>query len=125
MTDKFSYLNIAAENPCKEPLDETRQCNTNKCPKWTEWSDWTTCSASCDGGSKSRVRECTLVRSGLEASACGGGNLNETVTCNTNPCPTWTPWTEWSQCSATCGGGTQHRARECVIPKYNKNGNLF
>ena len=27
------------------------------------------------------------------------------------PCPAWTPWTEWSACSQTCGGGSQHRVK--------------
>ena len=27
------------------------------------------------------------------------------------PCPAWTPWTEWSSCSQTCGGGSQHRVK--------------
>ena len=104
---EFGFLD---ENPCKNTLEESRTCNTETCPKWTQWTEWTDCSASCDGGTKSRVRECTvIVRNGYEPAACGGGDTNETISCNISPCPTWTPWTDWSPCSATCGGGTQHR----------------
>ena len=112
-------------NPCQEPLEETIECNQNTCPKWTDWSEWTSCSASCNGGTKTRVRECAQPRYGDEpSSACGVGDRNETTACNQSPCPTWTPWTEWTPCSASCGGGTQHRARECVKPTFNARGQL-
>lgn len=26
------------------------------------------------------------------------------------------PWTEWTECSRSCGGGRQARVRECIIP---------
>ena len=28
------------DNPCLEPLMEREECNTNKCPIFTEWSPW-------------------------------------------------------------------------------------
>ena len=30
----------------------------------------------------------------------------------------WRPWGQWSQCTATCGNGTQVRARACGEAKY-------
>ena len=29
----------------------------------------------------------------------------------------WTPWSEWSACTATCGAGTRARHRHCANPR--------
>uniref|UniRef100_A0A8D2L3M7 SCO-spondin n=1 Tax=Varanus komodoensis TaxID=61221 RepID=A0A8D2L3M7_VARKO len=34
----------------------------------------------------------------------------------------WTPWSPWSDCPATCGHGTQVRARACVDPPPRNGG---
>ena len=41
------------------------------------------------------------------------GASEEREKCDAGPCPAWTPWTSWSECSATCGGGNRNRIREC------------
>lgn len=30
----------------------------------------------------------------------------------------WYPWSKWTICSHTCGGGSQRRTRLCVEPQY-------
>ena len=34
----------------------------------------------------------------------------------------FTEWSEWSECSATCGGGTHHRSRTCTNPPPKNDG---
>lgn len=34
----------------------------------------------------------------------------------------WTPWSVWSDCSVTCGRGTQIRTHACINPPPRNNG---
>ena len=57
-----------------------------------------------------RSREC--INGGLLQSC--PGDATEATTCNTEACPMWMPWSEWTGCSSTCGGGVMTRDRECM-----------
>ena len=34
----------------------------------------------------------------------------------------YTEWSKWTECTATCGGGTKRRSRTCTKPKPKNNG---
>jgi hypothetical protein len=101
-------------------LRETRSCNLQNCPvdcEVGEWGSWGECSASCGGGTQSRSRT-------VEVESSYGGQdcpaLTETRSCNTQRCTTpivncqLSPWSDWSQCTKVCDGGTQTRTREIL-----------
>jgi hypothetical protein len=51
---------------------------------------------SCGGGEHQRTRVC---QNGFD---CEGPRI-ETRRCCDWPCPAFSPWTEWSTCTASCG----------------------
>ncbi|CAF97520.1 unnamed protein product [Tetraodon nigroviridis] len=107
--------------PCVGPEKQTKFCNIAVCPVdgvWNEWSSWSSCSASCANGTMQRTRECNGPSYG--GSECRGKWL-ESVHCFLGECPVdgrWQPWSLWSSCSRSCGGGTQQRSRLCYGPFF-------
>ena len=64
------------------------------------WSEWSECSATCDG---LRMRYKGVDQfANRQQEKCGGR------------CPYWAQWEAWSQCDKSCGGGTQQRQRYCL-----------
>lgn len=74
----------------KGPIQvETNICEVQPCAEWSTWSTWKTCSQTCGGGIQKRVRSC---KSSIIDMDCQGEN-SQTVSCNTEPCPTLHPIT--------------------------------
>ena len=40
--------------------------------------------------------------------------------CGETVCPVWSPWSDWTDCSASCGGGVRRAARECAVPELER-----
>lgn len=122
------YRYIAVEprgggKPCRGSLITVQGCNYRPCIKgvdcaWGEWSNWDTCSAQCGGGQKGRYRHITRMPN-HEGHPCDAHDNVEIASCNEHTCGqlmycSWGLWTDWSDCSTTCGSGEMTRRRELV-----------
>lgn len=83
---------------------QTRQCFENECPYWGDWQEWSICSSTCGGGSRTKRRMCYRGTAGEEG--CLGSSI-DTDDCNSKDCPRWGQWTDFEQCTALCDGGVQ------------------
>nr|XP_018669341.1 SCO-spondin-like [Ciona intestinalis] len=94
---------------------ETEACNEQLCGTWEQWSPWSTCSLSCNGGRQTASRQCTGGTVG--EGGCPGSDTKYQL-CQTDDCPSWAPWSAFNQCSKSCASGTKTRSRNC------NNGNI-
>ena len=126
-----------ASNPdcgCGEP----EECETCKGEPLCEWSGWgeptAPCSTTCGGGTTPRDRTCNKKPEPEDENPevtheCPNpedveegcrGDFKENTPCSVDACPpkcTHGDWTEWTGCSATCGGGKDRRDRPCNCPE--------
>lgn len=62
-----------------------------------------------------------------DSPVCKTGVASQSRVCNLHPCRSssanivaegqWSCWTEWSECSVSCGVGVRTRTRECLGPE--------
>ena len=111
------------------PNIEVKTCNTNFCPihgGYSEWSRFSECTKSCGNGSQNRTRNCSNPEPKHGGRNCFSlGSDTEIQHCNTHHCPIdggYTPWTEFSECSKSCGIGETKRTRSCSNPKPQYGG---
>ncbi|XP_076810050.1 spondin-1-like isoform X4 [Clavelina lepadiformis] len=109
---------------CPE-LDEEIECNERECPVHCEVGDWTTwneCSKSCGTGTRQRSRE-VIQQNDYNGKDCP--ELDEEIECIERECPVHCEvgqWSNWSDCSTSCGLGSRHRTRR-VIRENEYDGN--
>ncbi|XP_074627228.1 uncharacterized protein LOC141885237 isoform X4 [Acropora palmata] len=108
---------------------ESTQCYLTPCPVnggYTEWNNWSPCSVSCGKGIKTRQRFCTNPDPAYGGVGCGHlGSAEETLECYDVNCPIdgmYSPWSQWSACSKSCGYGIQTRKRTCTSPEPQHGG---
>ncbi|XP_056622804.1 thrombospondin type-1 domain-containing protein 4-like [Triplophysa dalaica] len=75
------------------------------------------CSASCGRGVRYGVFSCVhrITRVQVQSELCDRSTKpnHQEEPCNIRPCPTFWDMGEWSECSRTCGPGSQHRQVLC------------
>ncbi|XP_002157334.1 coadhesin [Hydra vulgaris] len=104
---------------------ESRECETTCAVNgaYGLWSEWSTCSKPCDGGYYSRIRACDSPSPSNGGKTCmeqGHGNAEDVKPCNTQPCDVdggYSEWSNWGECTKTCGGGRTERTRMCNNPE--------
>ncbi|KAL3861720.1 hypothetical protein ACJMK2_007744 [Sinanodonta woodiana] len=85
---------------------------------WSEFSSWSTCSATCGGGIQKRYRYCNnpIPHGG---NYCEGSDVQQEI-CKEFPCPTngvFSAWSAFSPCEKVNGcSGKKIRIRSCNIP---------
>ncbi|CAI5455383.1 unnamed protein product [Caenorhabditis angaria] len=95
---------------CEGASEEKIMCNLQACPEWSPWTAWTVCDEKCGEDSiRLRNRKCLNAENN---NSCEGPAQDQ-MSCPYRDCPKWEEWGEWSDCSVTCGQGTQKRNRKC------------
>jgi len=114
--DRHRSILLNGTNGCPDvALTDTEPvaCGSGPCPKNCElgpWGDWAPC-VGCGLQQTSRSRNITQQPS-------GGGRVCQVTSafrlCQNDPCPvpcTFSPWSDWSPCSVSCGTGKRSRTR--------------
>uniref|UniRef100_A0A4W4DPP5 Peptidase M12B domain-containing protein n=1 Tax=Electrophorus electricus TaxID=8005 RepID=A0A4W4DPP5_ELEEL len=104
----------------KKPQDIFRDCYLRECaqPIWVA-GEWGECSKSC-GRSGTQTRSVRCVQplgddqfKSIRSRYCSDERLESRRECNRALCPAEWRLGPWSQCSVTCGNGTQERQVLC------------
>uniref|UniRef100_A0A8D3EE01 SCO-spondin n=1 Tax=Scophthalmus maximus TaxID=52904 RepID=A0A8D3EE01_SCOMX len=93
--------------------------------QWSMWTPWGQCSVSCGAGLQSRYRFCSSPQRSGSGLPCLGAHREDQV-CVGPPCDRdggWGEWSNWTDCTKSCGGGIQSRRRECDSPSPEGEGN--
>lgn len=86
--------------------------------RYTDWSDWASCSSTCGKGIRTRTRG--FFNEQAQSAGCSQVDLIQKEVClsecvGNTTCITQ-DWSEWSKCSVDCGHGYRKRTRAPITP---------
>nr|XP_022328842.1 sushi, von Willebrand factor type A, EGF and pentraxin domain-containing protein 1-like isoform X2 [Crassostrea virginica] len=84
---------------------------------WSEWSAFSPCSVTCNGGNKTRMRECKSPAPDPDGLPCDMKFSSETLPCNDDPCPSCPAFPKsfgtTSNCTTNQTNGNNHCTLSC------------
>ncbi|KYO43000.1 hypothetical protein Y1Q_0016116 [Alligator mississippiensis] len=110
---------ILADELCHKPKPSLVQaCNRFDCPPSWYPADWQECSQTCGGGAqkqdmlcKQRLADGSILE--LPETFCSSPRPVSHQACKNEDCPNEWLLSDWTQCSVSCGKGTQTRNAIC------------
>lgn len=118
MAQRTRMMTVLSGKGCNGPTTQKGACSPRPCPihcQWNSWSSWTRCPVTCGFGKQTKDRSVMI-------EAQHGGNQCDDLwltyqerVCETTPCPIdceYKMWSEWSDCSLSCGTGQKERSRD-------------
>ncbi|XP_061281196.1 ADAMTS-like protein 1 isoform X2 [Bos javanicus] len=110
---------ILADELCRQPKPTTVQaCNRFNCPPAWYPAQWQPCSRTCGGGIQKREVLCKQRMADgsfleLPETFCSAPKLASQQACKKDDCPSEWLLSDWTECSTSCGEGTQTRSAVC------------
>ncbi|XP_044795746.1 ADAMTS-like protein 1 isoform X1 [Bubalus bubalis] len=110
---------ILADELCRQPKPTTVQaCNRFNCPPAWYPAQWQPCSRTCGGGIQKREVLCKQRMADgsfleLPETFCSAPKLTSQQACKKDDCPSEWLLSDWTECSTSCGEGTQTRSAVC------------
>ncbi|XP_006035653.2 ADAMTS-like protein 1 [Alligator sinensis] len=110
---------ILADELCHKPKPSLVQaCNRFDCPPSWYPADWQECSQTCGGGAQKQDMRCKQhLADGsileLPETFCSSPRPVSHQACKNEDCPNEWLLSDWTQCSVSCGKGTQTRNAIC------------